>query len=153
MSRPGDWNCRSCHHLNFQRRESCQRCGEPRPSSLGGGRSNSSFRSGTAMDVRLGDWYCGVGGCGTHNFASRSSCFRCGSAKDETPNVGGYDGDMTRMRGFGYSSGTSANRSGWKPGDWICGRSGCKEHNFASRTECFRCNAPRESGGVSSSSS
>ncbi|GMP57087.1 hypothetical protein CsSME_00046398 [Camellia sinensis var. sinensis] len=27
MSRPGDWNCRSCHHLNFQRRDSCHRCG------------------------------------------------------------------------------------------------------------------------------
>ncbi|XP_056174869.1 transcription initiation factor TFIID subunit 15-like [Syzygium oleosum] len=153
MSRPGDWNCQSCHHLNFQRRDLCQRCGEPRPSSLGGGRSNSSFRSGAAVDVKLGDWYCGVGGCGAHNFASRLSCFKCGMAKDESPTGGGYDGDMPRMRGFGYGSGSSASRPGWKPGDWICGRPGCNEHNFASRTECFRCNAPRESGGNSCSSS
>lgn len=26
-------------------------------------------------------------------------------------------------------------------------RSGCNEHNFASRTECFKCNAPRDSAG------
>ncbi|KAA8525384.1 hypothetical protein F0562_007198 [Nyssa sinensis] len=36
MSRPGDWNCRSCQHLNFQRRDSCQRCGEPRPGLVTG---------------------------------------------------------------------------------------------------------------------
>lgn len=28
-------------------------------------------------------------------------------------------------------------------------RSGCNEHNFASRMECFRCNAPRDSSGKS----
>ncbi|GER26351.1 Ran-binding zinc finger protein [Striga asiatica] len=33
MNRPGDWNCRSCQHLNFQRRDSCQRCGDPRPAA------------------------------------------------------------------------------------------------------------------------
>ena len=27
-------------------------------------------------------------------------------------------------------------------------RSGCNEHNFASRMECFRCNAPRDSGSA-----
>ncbi|KAG0456489.1 hypothetical protein HPP92_024277 [Vanilla planifolia] len=26
----GDWNCRSCNHLNFGRRDSCQRCGDSR---------------------------------------------------------------------------------------------------------------------------
>ncbi|XXG45671.1 hypothetical protein AAC387_Pa02g0695 [Persea americana] len=36
MSRkPGDWNCRSCQHLNFSRRDSCQRCGEQRSGDRG----------------------------------------------------------------------------------------------------------------------
>ncbi|PKI69595.1 TATA-binding protein-associated factor 2N-like isoform X1 [Punica granatum] len=162
MSRPGDWNCRSCYHLNFQRRDSCQRCGEPRPGDRGdyggfGGRGSSPFGIyNTGPDVRPGDWYCTIGNCGAHNFASRSSCFKCGAMKDDS--IGGrFDGsDMSRMRGFGFGGGGSSgssSRSGWKPGDWICTRSGCNEHNFASRTECFRCYAPRESIGKSSYSS
>ncbi|KAJ0031259.1 uncharacterized RNA-binding protein C17H9.04c-like [Pistacia vera] len=147
MSRPGDWNCRSCNHLNFQRRDSCQRCGEPRPGdygSFGGRGSSSSFGFSTGPDVRPGDWYCTVGNCGAHNFASRSSCFKCGASKDDSGGL--VEGDMPRMRSsFGFASGSSS-RSGWKSGDWICTRSGCNEHNFASRMECFRCNAPRDSG-------
>ncbi|XP_059461182.1 uncharacterized protein LOC132190263 [Corylus avellana] len=160
MSRPGDWNCRSCNHLNFQRRDSCQRCGEPRPSersdygSFGGGRGSSpSFGSfSTGPDVRPGDWYCNINNCGAHNFASRSNCFKCGASKDDSPGGGGYEGDMSRIRGFGFGSGSSS-RSNWKSGDWICTRSGCNEHNFASRMECYRCNAPRDSGGKSPYSS
>ncbi|MFQ6670823.1 hypothetical protein Gotur_035578 [Gossypium turneri] len=154
MSRPGDWNCRSCQHLNFQRRDSCQRCGEPRPGGGDrggdygsfGGRGGSSFGF-TGPDVRPGDWYCTVGNCGAHNFASRSSCFKCGAAKDESS--GGFESDVPRMRGYGFSTGSSS-RSNWKSGDWICTRSGCNEHNFASRMECFRCNAPRDSTHKSS---
>ncbi|KAI3792044.1 hypothetical protein L2E82_05913 [Cichorium intybus] len=163
MSRPGDWNCRSCQHLNFQRRDSCQRCGEARHGGGGGGFGgrgsiNASAFGFTGPDVRPGDWYCNVGNCGAHNFASRSSCFKCGAFKDDLASSGGgggvFDGDMSRGRGFGFGGGSGgggggSSRSGWKSGDWICGRPGCNEHNFASRMECFRCNAPRESGSKS----
>ncbi|KAK9079479.1 hypothetical protein SSX86_001151 [Deinandra increscens subsp. villosa] len=164
MSRPGDWNCRSCQHLNFQRRESCQRCGEMKHGGGGGGGGgfggrgsmiNPAVFSFTGPDVRPGDWYCNVGNCGAHNFASRSSCFKCGAFKDElgSNGGGGFDADMSRGRGgFGFgggSGGGGSSRSGWKSGDWICTRPGCNEHNFASRMECFRCNAPRDSGSHS----
>ncbi|XP_031103538.1 transcription initiation factor TFIID subunit 15b-like [Ipomoea triloba] len=158
MNRPGDWNCRSCQHLNFQRRDSCQRCGEPRPGgdrggdygSFGGmrGGGGSSFGGLTGPDVRPGDWYCAVGHCGAHNFASRSSCFKCGAFKDDS-SAAGFDADhVSRSRpGYGFGSGSGGgSRTGWKSGDWICTRSGCNEHNFASRMECFRCSAPRDSG-------
>ncbi|KAG6606788.1 hypothetical protein SDJN03_00130, partial [Cucurbita argyrosperma subsp. sororia] len=55
MSRPGDWNCRSCQHLNFQRRDMCQRCGDPKSGGggcdfgallNGGGRGGSGFGYG-----------------------------------------------------------------------------------------------------------
>ncbi|CAL5358975.1 unnamed protein product [Camellia sinensis] len=150
MSRPGDWNCRSCQHLNFQRRDSCQRCQEPRTGERAdygsfGGRGGGSSFGFAGPDVRPGDWYCAVGNCGTHNFASRSICFKCGACKDDVSGGGGgFDSDMPRGRGFGFgSSGSgSGNRSAWKSGDWICTR--CNEHNFANRMECFTCNAPRE---------
>lgn len=143
MSRPGDWNCRSCNHLNFQRRESCQRCGEGKPGGGGGGGGDqrgdygslggrggggSAFGFTTGPDVRPGDWYCGLGNCGAHNFASRASCYKCGASKDESSAAGGgggggggYEADMPRMRGYGFGSGGSS-RSGWKSGDWICTR-------------------------------
>ncbi|KAG6593432.1 hypothetical protein SDJN03_12908, partial [Cucurbita argyrosperma subsp. sororia] len=167
MNRPGDWNCRSCQHLNFQRRECCQRCGESRFLAdlglFGGGgggsrgrsisSSSSSSYGGVASpgsDVRPGDWYCGVANCGTHNFANRSSCFVCGAFKDEsaaTAARGGFDFDVAPRgsRSFGFGSNGSRGGSSWKSGDWICSRSGCNVHNFASRMECFRCNAPRDS--------
>ncbi|KAB5553320.1 hypothetical protein DKX38_010631 [Salix brachista] len=116
MSRPGDWNCRSCQHLNFQRRDSCQRCGDPRPGerdhygSFGGRSSGGSFGF-TGPDVRPGDWYCTAGNCGAHNFASRSSCFKCGVSKDESSG-GGLDADMSRMRGYGFGGGGGAGGSG-----------------------------------------
>ncbi|CAN6277912.1 unnamed protein product [Urochloa humidicola] len=160
--KPGDWDCRACQHLNFSRRDLCQRCGEPRGAadrgSGGGGdyanfggRGVSSFGGGygAGSDVRPGDWLCT---CGAHNFASRSNCFKCSAFKEEAAvnsGAGGFDGDMSRSRyGFGGGAGGAArtNRPGWKSGDWICTRSGCNEHNFASRMECFRCNAPRDSG-------
>ncbi|XP_068648935.1 RNA-binding protein involved in heterochromatin assembly dri1-like isoform X1 [Aristolochia californica] len=145
--KPGDWNCRSCQHLNFSRRDSCQRCGDARSGDRGdyggyGGRVGSSFGF-TGSDVRPGDWYCSAGNCGAHNFASRSSCFKCGAFKDDSAT--GYDGGQRSRSGFGFGGG----RSGWKSGDWICSRSGCNEHNFASRMECYRCSAPRDSGNQS----
>ena len=130
MSRPGDWNCRSCQHLNFQRRDSCQRCGDPKSSDRGGdfggfgGRGGSSYGFSTGSDVRPGDWYCTASACGAHNFASRSSCFKCGAFKDDSSS-GGYDSDFSRSRGFGTGSGGgggSGARPGWKSGDWICSR-------------------------------
>ncbi|VVB17204.1 unnamed protein product [Arabis nemorensis] len=161
MNRPGDWNCRSCNHLNFQRRDSCQRCREPKPggintdlfSGFGGRPISNSFGFNTGADVRPGDWYCNLGNCGTHNFASRSSCFKCGAAKDESSRSAAVaatgfidmnDDPRRNLFGFGSSSGGGTGRSSWKSGDWICSRSGCNEHNFASRSECFRCNAPKE---------
>ncbi|KAI4376915.1 hypothetical protein MLD38_014620 [Melastoma candidum] len=130
----GDWTCRSCHRMNFQWRGLLPECGPPSP-----------FRT-PGPDVRPGDWYCAIGNCGTHNFANRTTCFRCGSLREELINEGGlFENEVHRWRGTtGMGGGTSNNRPGWRAGDWICTRLGCNEHNFANRTECFRCNAPRD---------
>lgn len=134
MSRPGDWNCRTCNHLNFMRRESCQRCTEPRSTSaavdyaaaaafnIAPSRATSSpFAFTTGPDVRPGDWYCTLANCGAHNFASRSSCFKCGAPKDD--NFSSSDSDMPRLlRPLGFGGGGASTRPGWKSGDWICTR-------------------------------
>lgn len=119
MSRPGDWKCRTCNHLNFQRRESCQRCGEGRLGDYGRGSGSSSFGFTTGPDVRPGDWYCTIGNCGAHNFASRSSCFKCGAPKDDSDS----QLDLSRLRPpYAFPSTPSPARPAWKSGDWICTR-------------------------------
>ncbi|KAE9600514.1 putative Zinc finger, RanBP2-type [Lupinus albus] len=157
MSRPGDWNCKSCQHLNFQRRDSCQRCGDSKYGDRDdfgkfGGRGGSSFGFSTIItgsDVRPGDWYCAAPNCAAHNFASRSSCFKCGAFKDDFS--GGCNSNSTAFNlhagagfGGGGGGGGGGSRPGWKSGDWICNRFGCNEHNFASRMVCFKCSSPRE---------
>ncbi|XP_064967738.1 transcription initiation factor TFIID subunit 15b-like [Musa acuminata AAA Group] len=139
----GDWNCRSCHHHNFSWRDACQKCGNLRSSvgdlsdSTGSGSGGSSLGFTVSGHVRLGDWYCS---CGGHNFASRSSCHSCGAVKQDSTIGGSDSNDMPGSQGIAYGGG------GWKSGDWLCTRSGCNQHNFASRRECYRCKAPKGSG-------
>ena len=113
--KPGDWNCKNCQHLNFSRRDYCQRCRDPHPDlQFGDGYSTGGVL--TSLDIRPGDWYCS---CGYHNFASRSSCFKCGTIVRDFPagqGAAGGEGDFARGRD------SAAVRAGWKAGDWICTR-------------------------------
>ncbi|KAK9130746.1 hypothetical protein Sjap_011233 [Stephania japonica] len=132
MSRPGDWNCRMCQHLNFSWRDSCHRCGNSRYSEIGDYGISSTFSSSIPLP---GDWFCSAKNCGALNYASKTNCFKCGMVKDES--ASGSEGIMQ------YST-ACIGLPGWRPGDWMCTRPGCNEHNYASRMECFRCSTPRE---------
>ncbi|KAI8018878.1 Zinc finger Ran-binding domain-containing protein 2 [Camellia lanceoleosa] len=133
MSREGDWICASssCQHLNFKKRDSCQRCG---CSKFGGGSEVSSYRT----EVLAGDWYCNVINCGAHNYASRTSCHRCGASKHDYTE---YVGSMMTTSGCAYDG---CGLPGWKKGDWICTIPGCGAHNYASKMECYKCRMPRQ---------
>ncbi|KAI3989989.1 hypothetical protein MKX01_003692 [Papaver californicum] len=139
-SRPGDWNCRSC-----------QRCGNSRSGkradfrNFGGRGSISSFGFSAGI-------------CGANNFASRSSCFKCNAFKYES--AGGFDTVISRLRaggGFGINAlfhflinYVSIYLCILNMLVYMINKSGCNEHNFASKMKCFRCNAPREYGSKSS---
>ncbi|XP_057508081.1 uncharacterized protein LOC130791008 [Actinidia eriantha] len=126
MSREGgDWMCSACQHLNFKKRDWCQQC---RCSKYGA----SNGINGPV--VLAGDWYCNTINCGAHNYASRTSCYMCGSIKDDYCS---YPGGMI-----------GETLPGWKSGDWMCSRLGCGQHNYASRMECFKCKTPRNFGGA-----
>jgi len=53
----GSWYCRLCQHLNFQRREHCQLCGDFKGGEGKdyGGFGGSSLGFGTEPPVRPGD--------------------------------------------------------------------------------------------------
>ena len=96
---------------------------------------------------RPGDWTCL--NCHAHNFASRSVCFKCknpkaGGSGGGGPSFGsGASGDLGSKAPEPASGPTAGN---FRPGDWIC--TGCRAHNFASRSACFKCKQ-RKAGGES----
>ncbi|CDP10375.1 unnamed protein product [Coffea canephora] len=134
MSREGDWLCAACQYSNFKRRDACQKCGCPKYASP---EDISSYRI-HKTEVLPGDWYCTAMNCGAHNYASRTSCYRCGAMKSDNC---GYGVGMMAPGGYLYDS---SALPGWKTGDWICTRYGCGEHNYASRTECHKCKMLRD---------
>ena len=79
--------------------------------------------------IRPGDWKCS--GCGAQVFANRSECFKCGGTEGEelTPTEGA-EAWVPQPR-------EPREPKPVRPGDWAC--SGCGAHNFASRSDCFRC--------------
>ncbi|XP_059277059.1 RNA-binding protein involved in heterochromatin assembly dri1-like isoform X1 [Lycium ferocissimum] len=131
MSREGDWMCAACHHQNFKKRDACQRCSCPKYATM----ADVSMYGLNTTEVLAGDWYCSAMNCGSHNYASRTSCYRCGALKS---------GNYMALTGYGYDA---SARPGWKSGDWICSRLGCGMHNYASRAECYKCKTTRDFGG------
>ena len=159
--KPGDWDCDACgFEGNFASRSECFSCGAARP---GGG---ERFQS------RPGDWDCSD--CGFSNFASRYECKRCGSEKpggsagwvdrepyenkrggrassydtyDPSGKASRYGGGMAQADSSGGDA-TTVNYGDRNYGgndrviDWDC--QDCGFSNFASRSECHRCHAPRD---------
>ncbi|XP_055802023.1 uncharacterized protein LOC129871165 isoform X1 [Solanum dulcamara] len=136
MSREGDWICAACQHLNFKKRDACQRCSCPKYAT-----TTDVYMYGlNKTEVLAGDWYCSDINCGSHNYASRTSCYKCGALKSDYYGIGT---GMIASTGYGYDA---SARPGWKSGDWICRRLGCGMHNYASRAECYKCKMPRDFG-------
>ncbi|KAD2393898.1 hypothetical protein E3N88_40875 [Mikania micrantha] len=115
----GDWMCAACQHLNFKKRDACQRCHCPKFANP----DEVSSYGINKTEILAGDWYCATFNCGTHNYASRTACYICGALRDysammATPNAYGYDASVV---------------PGWKTGDWICNRMQMK---LRKRTKC-----------------
>lgn len=106
----GDWMCGACQYINFKKREACQRCGCPKYAT---GAEVSAYAAQKTEVMQAGDWYCGGMNCGAHNYASRTTCYRCGGAKEYC----GYGAGIMASAGYAHAA-----IPGWKTGDWICTR-------------------------------
>ncbi|KAK7330141.1 hypothetical protein VNO77_24327 [Canavalia gladiata] len=69
---------------------------------------------------------CGV--CQHINFKKRDICQSCGYLK-----YGGPDPSTYRC-----------NRTGTLAGDWFCTAMNCEAHNYASRSNCYRCGSRKD---------
>ena len=122
MSWAGDWMCGACQHMNFKKRDSCQKCNFPKNGSVADTSTYMYNMNVNRTEVLPGDWYCNAVNCGAHNYASRTSCFRCGNLKFDYSGAGyAAGGDITMTGATGeYSS--QQLFPGWKAGDWVCTR-------------------------------
>ena len=108
-----DWVCKRCDRRNPRREFECTRIG------------CHEWRPRKENIRREGDWTC----CGETQFASRDKCRRCGKVKSEDNKTSDVaDNNNNKVVTFRH-------------GDWLCGE--CNAHQFANRTECYKCKASR----------
>ena len=138
--KPGDWSCPKCKNHNYANKKVCNRtgCEEPKPRGGGGrGRDSRGYRSNNSggfnnSNMKPGDWSCPK--CKNHNFSNKKVCNRTGCEEPKPRGGGGRGGDS---RGYRSNNSGGFNDSDMKPGDWNCPK--CKNHNYAKRTVCNRC--------------
>ena len=140
----GDWVCPKCKNHNFANKKVCNRtgCEEPKPRGGGRGRDSRGRKGFNGPNMKSGDWNCPK--CKNHNFANKKVCNRTG-CEEPKPRGGGRGRDSrghnsNKIRGFSDSN--------MKPGDWNCPK--CKNHNFAKRDICNRCDTRKPVEGKGS---
>jgi len=87
-----------------------------------------------ATKMRPGDWFCSA--CNNHNYASKTACNKCGVPK-QMQSLQVMAPNMGNMGNMGFGAPPANNGGAMRPGDWTC--HGCKNLNYASRTECNKC--------------
>jgi hypothetical protein len=106
-----------------------------------GGDMGGGGGGGNQGGLKPGDWMCP--GCNFHNFASRVQCFKCYAPVPMDAPMGFNGGFQNGFGGYnGYNGFGGAPPPNIRPGDWSC--PACQMNNFASRTECFKCNTPKD---------
>jgi predicted nucleic-acid-binding Zn-ribbon protein len=149
--KPGDWSCPKCKNHNYANKKVCNRngCEEPKPRGGGGrGRDSRGYRSNNSggfnnSNMKPGDWSCPK--CKNHNFSNKKICNRTGC---EEPKPRGGGGRGRDSRGYRSNNSGGFNNSDMKPGDWNCPK--CKNHNYAKRTVCNRCDTRKPVEGKGS---
>ncbi|XP_047955123.1 ranBP2-type zinc finger protein At1g67325 isoform X2 [Salvia hispanica] len=156
LPRIGDWICTGCTNNNYASREKCKKCGQPKelaamPAVAIPGASVPTHptyfaraRGGMEQMVNVGsihpsislnsDWSIG----GANQYGNQPSDLYGLLSVSNWPLGGGS------ISGLSYPSQANLhppapNGNGWRSGDWMCT---CGFHNYSSRLQCKKCNAP-----------
>lgn len=138
--RPGDWYCYQCGQLNYASRDKCFKgCPVMRPVQHGQGmynQQNSIF---------------GVGPPGVPQYDPGTGVSYLREVRERERDRGAWAGNQWGQQpmappGWGYQQvlpGAQAMNlpNGRRVGDWDCPK--CNAHNYANRTECFKCNVKK----------
>lgn len=158
----GNWSCEACGNVNFQFRDTCNRCATPKPYVQPAGQKPIAGING--------NWECLS--CGNVNFAHRDACNLCAMPREQKlqkrgPPMAGLDGNwaceacgnvnfphrdrcnrcstpkqpaigMAPMAAMAPTPQTKGPVAG-VDGNWTC--LACSNVNFAKRDMCNRCTA------------
>merc|ERR1712176_1514350 len=105
---------------------------------------------------KKGDWICPS--CGNLCYASKSTCFKCGTPKSEEQVLaesrpgdwlcgGCHHRNFCKRQTCNKCGGSVAGgkRLKMKPGDYIC--AGCNDCVYAAKSACSTCGTPRPNAG------
>ncbi|KAK1304364.1 hypothetical protein QJS10_CPB11g00834 [Acorus calamus] len=156
--RIGDWICSGCSNNNYASREKCKKCGQSKeeaemPTIAVPGASLSTYANYYARAQGMLGLQMNLGISG--NSALQQSLhlgsnwpFGPDRYRFQSASAWAFGGNT--IGGFPFVS--DANNlgpipKGWRNGDWICN---CGFHNYSSRAQCKKCNAPLPSNAPSS---
>ncbi|XP_017698070.1 uncharacterized protein LOC103706355 isoform X2 [Phoenix dactylifera] len=161
LPRIGDWICTGCSNNNYASREKCKKCSQSKeegalPAVAMPGVSLPTYAQCFAGVQELHQSKINFGITRNpviHSFPPSSDWSYGG------PDIYGLQSapswSLNGSSGSEYSYPSNRKQlpvvpKGWRDGDWICN---CGFHNYSSRTQCKKCNAPVLSGVTSSAPS
>ncbi|XP_010941265.1 uncharacterized protein [Elaeis guineensis] len=158
LPRIGDWICTGCSNNNYASREKCKKCGQSKeegalPAIAMPGVSMPTYAQYFAMIHGLPGSKMNFGITGNpaiHPLPPSSDWSYRGPDRYRLQPASSWS--LSGSSGSEYSHASNRNQlpvapKGWRNGDWICN---CGFHNYSSRTQCKKCNAPALSGVTSS---
>ncbi|GBG89444.1 hypothetical protein CBR_g49234 [Chara braunii] len=103
-AKPGDWQCSSCHFVNFARNSECRNCNTDKKEA------SPVYVAGQRVEMKPGDWKCPS--CNYINFARNDECRGCGVEKEDGggSSRGSYGDDRRSSGRGGYSDGYGRER-------------------------------------------
>ncbi|KAL6543510.1 hypothetical protein OROHE_010132 [Orobanche hederae] len=156
LPRIGDWICNGCTNNNYASREKCKKCGQPKelaamPAVAIPGASVPTHptyfarvQEGTGQLSNVGSFH--------PSMSLSSSWPGGGTGEHRNQPTGPYglqpasnwplgDSSISGISFAGHSNQPFMvpNSNGWRTGDWMCT---CGFHNYSSRAQCKKCNAP-----------
>ena len=164
-----DWVCPKCNNSNFAFRQECNRCGEPRGSSRGGGndrrqrddrrgrdnrrddrrgRDNRGGRDDRRSERRPRDdrqWSGDDRRMGARNNTDNKPQSELKPQFEEKPRDNRRNREERPRRDDRRSSNRVTANDKPQANDWNCPQ--CGKSNFAERTECFACGRSKRIGG------
>nr|XP_025884446.1 uncharacterized protein LOC109119059 [Solanum lycopersicum] len=138
MNREGDWMCVACQHVNFKKRDGCQRCSCPKYATS----ADVAMYGLNITDVwtkhnrllkfdRLHESSFSISlplSCGI--------CYCCTKGSPSPKVRSSTRSPRYLLRAYNITS-------------FLIYRIGCGMHNYASRAECYKCKTPMDSGETS----